>query len=184
MANDGDDDSAAPVGGANSDPHTSEVKSAEEPDSESSSDLEAQISSPSPQLSFDLASNAYDFLNESLNNAQRASTGEPVIWKFAIANIAQAIELLLKERLRREDFLLVYADIDRKRRTVNVDQALDRLSNYNVILDKEDVVRLKRARDVRNEIVHFTIIVNEEQLRANLYRSIRVCSHLSCQRSG
>lgn len=121
----------------------------------------------SEDLPLDLASNAYDFLNESLDNANRAAEGELAVWKFAIVNIAQAIELLLKERLRREHFLLVYSDIDRKRNTVNVDQALTRLANCNVVFDQEDIVRLKRARDIRNDIVHFTITVNEEQLRAS-----------------
>jgi hypothetical protein len=126
----------------------------------------AHAQTPVQDLALDLAGNAYDFLNESLSNAERAAEGEPALWKFAIVNIAQAIELLLKERLRREHFLLVYSDIDRKRNTVNVDQALNRLANCGVAFDQEDVVRLKRARDIRNDIVHFTITVDEEQLRA------------------
>jgi hypothetical protein len=113
----------------------------------------------------DLVGNAYDFLNESLSNATMAGDGETTLWKFAIVNIAQAIELLLKERLRREHFLLVYVDVERKHITVNVDQALNRLANCNVGFDKEDVARLKRAHAIRNSIVHFAIVMDEDQLR-------------------
>ena len=46
-----------------------------------------------------LLENAYDFLNESLRSAGRAEA-EPHAWKFAVLNLVQAIELLLKARLQ------------------------------------------------------------------------------------
>lgn len=114
----------------------------------------------------DLRRNAYDFLNESIRNAERADTN-PVIWKFAIVNIAQTIELLLKERLRQEHQLLVYIDVDRRRQTVGVDQALARLETCGVSFEQEDIARIKRARDIRNNIVHYDISANEDQLRVS-----------------
>jgi hypothetical protein len=112
-----------------------------------------------------LRRNAYDFLNESIRNAGRAVDDDPSIWKFAIVNIAQAIELLLKERLRQEHSLLVYLDVDRQRQTVGVDQALTRLAKCKISFEEEDVVRIKRARDIRNNIVHYDITIDEVQLR-------------------
>jgi hypothetical protein len=64
-----------------------------------------------------LLDNAYDSVNESLRLAQRAETSERA-WKFAILNLVQAIKLLLKERLYRENRLFIYDNIDKPRNTV------------------------------------------------------------------
>ena len=113
-------------------------------------------------IELNLRHNAYDFLNESIRNAERA-INNPAIWKFAIINLAQAIELLLKERLRQEHQLLVYIDVDRRRQTVGVDQALARLDSCGISFEQEDIVRLRRARDIRNNIVHYDIAFNPDQ---------------------
>ena len=59
------------------------------------------------QVKNELLENAYDSLNESLRLAERAEKQENA-WKFAILNLVQAIELLLKERLYRENRLFIY----------------------------------------------------------------------------
>lgn len=114
-----------------------------------------------------IAQRAYEFIDESLRNAER-SVGEGThVWVFAIANIAQGIELLLKERLRREHPILVFADVERNRsNTVSFSQALMRLERCGVTIPKEDLGRIQRARDVRNSLVHYVANVTEVQLRA------------------
>ncbi|MFE9691551.1 hypothetical protein [Micromonospora sp. NPDC005806] len=121
---------------------------------------------PDTGLQLGLTDNAYNFLNESMRNTMRA-VEDMSQWTFAIVNAAQAIELLLKERLRREHKLLVFTDVDKPRRhTVSLDKALDRLSSCGVELEREDLDRIRRARDLRNDVVHYEVSATEGQLEA------------------
>ncbi|MET8268107.1 hypothetical protein ABZU92_29470 [Micromonospora arida] len=113
-----------------------------------------------------LLASAYDFVEHSLDVADSA-TEEPRLWKFAIINIATAVELFLKERLRREHPVLIYTKVDDgSGHTVSMDVALKRLRVCNVTFDADDVSRLNRARDMRNAIVHFSTQASSEQLRS------------------
>lgn len=92
---------------------------------------------------------------------------EPRRWKFAISHIAQTLELLLKARLAREHELLVRANVDKSGRlTVGFDQALERLKNCGVAIDQEDLRRLRSARELRNDLVHFTTNATSAELKA------------------
>lgn len=113
-----------------------------------------------------LLESAYDFVEHSLDVAANAEE-EPRLWKFAIIDIATAVELFLKERLRREHPVLIYTKVDDgSGHTVSMDVALKRLRVCNVTFDADDVARLNRARDMRNAIVHFSTQASSEQLRA------------------
>lgn len=113
-----------------------------------------------------LLKSAYDFVEHSLEEAVNAES-EPRFWKFAIIDIATAVELFLKERLRREHPLLIYTRVDDGTgHTVSLDVALKRLRACNVIFETDDVNRLSRARDIRNSIIHFSSSATGEQLRA------------------
>lgn len=115
-----------------------------------------------------LTQRAHEFIDESLRNASRSDHEGPHLWVFAISNVAQGIELLLKERLRREHPLLIFADIERNRsNTVTFSQALLRLQRCNVAMSSSDLRRIERARDLRNSLVHYVANVNEGQLRAS-----------------
>ena len=70
--------------------------------------------------------NSYDFLNESLRAYERAEE-EPTAAKFAVLHIVQAIEMLLKARLQAEHPSLVYEHVDRRGKTVSLDQAVVRV---------------------------------------------------------
>lgn len=126
----------------------------------------ANKSSTPPTPSLDLLGRAYQFVNESLRNAERATT-DPHHWVFAIINLAQSIELLLKERLRREHEVLVYKDIENaKQITVNFAEAMKRLERCGVTFESEVKQKLHRARDLRNALVHFVPDASEGQMRA------------------
>lgn len=115
----------------------------------------------------DLTARAYQFIGESLRNAQRSSDEGHHLWVFAISNIAQGLELLLKERLRREHSILVFADIEKNRpNTVSFTQALQRLARCGVKLADEDLERIYRARELRNSLVHYVPNASADQLKA------------------
>src|SRR5205814_8799481 len=112
-----------------------------------------------------LTQNAYGFLNESMRNAARAEADDSSIWTFAIVNAVQAIELLLKERLRREHPVLVFGNVDKPGRfTVSLDVAINRLRNCGVILDPDDAYRLQNAKDIRNDVVHYEVTATSAQM--------------------
>lgn len=121
----------------------------------------------SESLKLTVKENAYDFLEESLRYAELGTT-DPRGWKFAIILAAQSIELLLKARLAAEHELLVLADLDRRgsRRTVGGEEAITRLARAGVVLGDEEIERLRRARRLRNEFMHFEVNATTDQLEA------------------
>ncbi|MER7420652.1 hypothetical protein ABT346_28360 [Micromonospora peucetia] len=114
-----------------------------------------------------LAENAYSFLNESMRNARRAKEGDDIQWTFAIVHVVQSLELLLKERLRREHEGLVFMNVAKPgTNTVGLDGALGRLEARGVLLDPSDRQRLQNAKKLRNSVVHYEISATREQLEA------------------
>ncbi len=119
-------------------------------------------------LKLNLLENAYDYLDCSLEFVVRArSQGSQKEWKFAILNIAHAIELLLKERLRREHRLLIYADLNKYRpitrqtKTVTWSVSVERIKYIlGETFDKIDAGRLDLARNLRNQMVHYDVELN------------------------
>ncbi|QVW36012.1 hypothetical protein KIP69_03925 [Geobacter sulfurreducens] len=117
------------------------------------------------RLSLSIQENAESFLVEALAKAISAER-EPSSWKFAIFSLVQAIELSLKERLRREHPLLVYADVDNPKLSVSLDKALSRLARIDdVKLSTDDVRNIQVATSIRNSIAHHAVDVSIDQLR-------------------
>lgn len=101
-----------------------------------------------------LVENSYDFLNESLRAAERVPE-EPKAWKFAVLDIVQSIELLLKARLFAEHPSLIYRDVDRRGKTVSLDGAVQRVSNSTQVrLTPKEQRAIRKAREWRDAIVH------------------------------
>lgn len=101
-----------------------------------------------------LLENAHDFLNESLRCSALADE-EPREWKFAVLHVVQAIELLLKARLEAEHPVLVFEDVDRRRRAVSMTQAVDRIVNVaGIRLSSREQRSIRKARGWRDAIVH------------------------------
>lgn len=113
------------------------------------------------KIEFDLLSNAQDSLDRAL---------ELVAWgdqqhdarrlKQAIQSIAHAIELLLKERLRRLHPSLIWEQVDRypnlNARTVSSELAAQRLNSIgNIDISQADLELLRSLRATRNAIEHF-----------------------------
>jgi hypothetical protein len=126
-----------------------------------------EAESPGRTVQLNVRENAYDFIEESLRYAEQG-VDDPVGWKFAIVLAAQGIELLLKARLAQEHPLLVLANLDRPAPgpTVNVEGAIARLTSAGVGLDSKDLERLRRARRLRNEFLHYEVNATVGQLEA------------------
>jgi hypothetical protein len=117
------------------------------------------------RLHLPLLENGVSFAEDALANAIVAET-EPLRWKFAILSLVQAIELSLKELLRRQHPFLVYKDVDRPKHTVSIEQATSRLASIaNLKLSTDESSALKTAVDVRNQIVHHQVDAEHSELK-------------------
>jgi hypothetical protein len=125
-----------------------------------------QPKSTAHDLKLTLLENSHSFLCEALTKAVAAEK-ESGQWKFAIFNLTQAIELSLKERLRREHPLLVFQDAGKQGQTVGLRDAVLRLrDDCQLPLSQDDVDTIKRAAAWRNQIVHSEFSLNTAELKA------------------
>lgn len=109
--------------------------------------------------------NSHNFVDEALKNAVLAES-EPIHWKYAIFSLVQSIELLLKERLRREHKILIFQNIDKPQNTVGLDQAIDRLKKISSIqFSKNDLTAIETAKKWRNLIVHYEFEIEPKELK-------------------
>lgn len=107
------------------------------------------------KIKLSLLENAFSFLNHSLSHAIIAEK-EKNHWKFAILNLVQAVELILKELLRKEHPRLIYKNIDDPKETVSLNFAVTRLQKIARIKFKdEDLNTISAASKYRNNIVHY-----------------------------
>jgi hypothetical protein len=117
-----------------------------------------------------LLDNAYDFLNNSLYFYHLATHEDypqdyKRYWKFSIVDIVQAMELMFKEVLRRENEIFIYENIDKPNHTVSISKALQRLINIiKIDLNKNEENKIKQAIEIRNQIIHFELELDLKDL--------------------
>jgi hypothetical protein len=117
------------------------------------------------KLELSLIENAKSFLSESLENAIDAESN-PLKWKFATLHLVQSIELSLKELLRQQHAFFIYENIDKPKKTVGLELALNRLQKLcGFSLTTEERQALKLASSIRNEIVHYECSVETKNLK-------------------
>ena len=117
-------------------------------------------------LKMTLLENSTSFFVESVSKAVAAET-EQKEWKFATLLLVQAIETVLKERLRRENEVFVYSNIDKPKHTVDIALSLDRLHRIcNLKLNEKDISSIKTASEIRNQIVHFKFDLSLDQIKS------------------
>ena len=119
------------------------------------------------ELKMSLLENSQSFFIESISKAMQAEQLDEQ-WKFAILLLVQAIETSLKERLRRTHEVLIYANIDKPKHTVDLRLAISRLENIsNIEFDSFDISSIKTASELRNQIVHFEFNLSIELIKLN-----------------
>jgi rubrerythrin len=115
-----------------------------------------------------LLDNSHSFLKEAVKKAV-AARKDVSQWKFAILNLVQAVELSLKELLRRKHPVLIYENIDTPRNTVSISQALARIENdkiLGIIIPENEKKKIAEAVKLRNEITHYEFELTEEYAMA------------------
>lgn len=114
------------------------------------------------QLKLNLRENAFDYLAASLEYVHREKSQKSrVVWKFALLNLTFAIELFLKARLQKENYLLVYENLEkfkpitRETKTVSSNVLVERVK---FILGPDfDKGRLRLAQTIRNQMLHYDV---------------------------
>lgn len=120
----------------------------------------------SSELKYSLMENSYSFLKHSLSQAIQAEK-EPEYWKFALLHLVQAIELVLKELLRKEHPILIYKSIDNPNETVSLKFAASRLQKISKIkFNPEDLNIIEIASNYRNQIVHYSFSFKVAELKS------------------
>jgi hypothetical protein len=117
-------------------------------------------------LQSELLENGLDFIASGLNHIVRATTKADL--KYGVLHLASGIELVLKERLRQEDWTLVFEDIDdadEERykagnfRSVDHKECLKRLEEEcGIEISRENKGKLSAFRARRNRLEHFAIV--------------------------
>lgn len=120
-------------------------------------------------MKLSLFENAKSYLSESLEKAVAAKSDDRQ-WKFAIANLVQAVELFFKERLRMEHEWLIYTDVDKRKHTVSIGKAASRLNALcQLNIEYEEGNKNKPTSDLllavrcRNDITHSGVSIETEQ---------------------
>jgi hypothetical protein len=124
-----------------------------------------------------LIENAESFLNEPLAKAILAKE-DPREWKFAILALVQALELTLKEMLRREHWTLVFQSVDKPTMTVSFEGALSRLTNIvKVPFAADDIATARTATALRNQVTHSDVHFEEQQVKVVFTRLLGFAQH-------
>jgi hypothetical protein len=124
-----------------------------------------------PAIKFDLLANARDSLRRAVDLlAWDDFNSRPAQLKHAITNASHAIELLLKERLRKEHPAFVWQNVDKypnlEAFTVSAETAVIRLRAVcDLKLSKADSHALVALRSTRNAIEHYEWHTTEGEAR-------------------
>jgi len=122
-------------------------------------------------IRFDLLTNARDSLRRAISLLTwDEDHTEHATLKHAITNAAHAIELLLKERLRRENPAFVWQNVDKfpnlDAQTVTTQTAMSRLKVVcGINFDEADVKTVTALRNTRNAIEHYEWNATESEAR-------------------
>jgi len=128
-----------------------------------------------------LASNALDYLSSAAEYAAQSQDERSL--KYAILHAFAGLELLLKERLRREHWCLLFANVNKAKASLlregdfhstGFEETLNRLKNIaGVTLPEEYIGDLRALRSWRNKLQHYAAAISEEQAKGVLAKAFK-----------
>lgn len=130
-------------------------------------------------IQFNLLDNAFDYLLSAAEHAKQSSSRS---WKYSVLHLVAAVELLLKARLEREHWSLLFADVDKASeaaiksgdfKSVDFETTYKRLENVaKVALDRTTLQHLDHLRRLRNRIQHFAVSMDVLQVKSLVAKGI------------
>ena len=116
-------------------------------------------------IKFNLLDNGIDYIYMGVKPMLKKSPKYKNSWKYSVLHLYSGIQLLLKERLKQEDWTLIFKDLNKANRekfesknfeSAGFDDLIERLrkkiSNFN--FNKEPIENLQK---LRNQTEHFEI---------------------------
>ena len=153
--------------------------------------MNSNTGSQPEQVHNNLVGNALDFLLSAAEAVQRDKG--PRSLKEAVLHLADGSDLLIKARLMREHWSLVFSDTDQASyeklseaefRSVDFGKAVDRLGKIaGVHLDKSAIVHVENLRKLRNRLTHFTTTLDSAQTKSLVAKSMNFCVEF-CEQQG
>lgn len=129
----------------------------------------------------DLLDNGLNFIFEALKHAWRNdyAEDEKYVWKYSVLNLFSGIELILKERLKREHWSLIFEDVSNASLTklengdfisINHSELIKRLDGIcDIRINNEP---LNELRKVRNKFEHFEVMVSIAECKEKIADAI------------
>lgn len=125
-------------------------------------------------IAFGLLDNGLDFIMSALNHLKNPKEAD---LKYAVLHLSAGVDLILKYRLSKEHWSLLFEKIDQanmnifesgKFTSVNSNTCIDRLKGIcSVDIDEENIMKLKMLRERRNRLEHFGIVESESALKSS-----------------
>jgi hypothetical protein len=105
------------------------------------------------KLTLSLIENSFDFLDSSIKYSKGTENRD---WKYALLNLANAIELMMKAVLEQEHWSLLFEDIKKANKaileqgdfkSVNFDTAIERLKSIvGIVFSTTDGIYIEKIR--------------------------------------
>ena len=134
------------------------------------------------ELRLTILENSLDFM---LSAAEYAEQDNSRSWKYAALHLADGMELLVKARLEREHWSLLFSQVDKASKdklaqgdfvSVDFDTACSRLEQIGgVAIAKSDRKHLDDIRRLRNQIRHHTAVVDPSRVKSLLFKCMSFC---------
>jgi hypothetical protein len=120
-----------------------------------------------------IVENGLDFIKRSLIELEK---DDDMYFKYAILHLSAGLELILKARLQKEHWSLVFEDINKANleifnegefKSVAFDNLISRLEGIcNIEIDFKTKRKIQSLKKYRNRIEHFDLSVNKKALEA------------------
>lgn len=125
-----------------------------------------------------LLENAMGSLRQGIGFALKDEPNQSDL-KLSVLLVAQSVELLLKERLKREHWSLIFKNIEQagnlNANTVTINEAINRLEKIaNVTLEDDEQDTIINLSNIRNAIQHYEIEITYEEVIGKAHAAIGV----------
>jgi len=132
---------------------------------------------PSTPVKFDLISNAKSSLEHAVEHLTSPDGFADKDIKHCIKDVAHAVELFLKERIRREHPAFVWANVDHYPSTngyiISTATAIKRLEKIaGVILSDEDRKTIEACKKLRDSIEHYEFELHVKEAKSIIGRML------------
>jgi ribosomal protein S27E len=133
------------------------------------------------KLTLSLIENSFDYLESSIKYSKGTENRD---WKYALLNLASAIELMMKAVLEQEHWSLLFEDIKKANKdilsqgdfkSVNFETAIERIKSIvGISFSHAEERYVEKIRQKRNRITHFSVELHIEEVKSIVAKGIGI----------